>query len=136
MLFTDLKSICETAEKYNLLVCPECHDNTFNNNTDAIIKLKNKLNKDNFRTYFQSRYFRFDYDIDRIERTFDFIENVHVSYRDLKLEQRFRKKDKNYLDKLLKKLLQMDFKGLIIVEFTKGSKEKSFIKDVKKLKSY
>ena len=136
VLFTDLKSICETAEKYNLLVCPECHDNTFNNNTDAIIKLKNKLNKDNFRTYFQSRYFRFDYDIDRIERTFDFIENVHVSYRDLKLEQRFRKKDKNYLDKLLKKLLQMDFKGLIIVEFTKGSKEKSFIKDVKKLKSY
>ncbi|MBQ2775287.1 MAG: TIM barrel protein [Clostridia bacterium] len=136
VLFADLKSICETAEKYKLFVCPECHDNTFNNNTDAIIKLKNQLNKDNFRTYFQSRYFRFNYDIDRIERTFDFIENVHVSYRDLKREQRFRKKDKNYLDKLLKKLLQMDFKGLVIVEFTKGSKEKNFIKDVKKLKSY
>ncbi len=136
VLFEDLKSICETAEKYNLLVCPECHDNTFNNNTHAIIKLRNELNKDNFRTYFQSRYFRLNYDIDRIERTFDFIENVHVSYRDLKREQRFRKKDKNYLDKLLKKLLQMDFKGLVIVEFTKGDKEKNFIKDVKKLKSY
>lgn len=135
-LLEDLTNICEVAEKYNLLVCPECHDNTFNNNTEAIIRLKKDLNKDNFRTYFQSRYFRFDYDMDRIEKTFDFIENVHVSYRDLIREQRFRKKDKNYLDKILKKLLQMNFGGIVIIEFTKGSKEKNFIKDVEKLRSY
>ena len=92
------------------------------------------MNCENFKTYFQSRYFRFDYDIDRIERTFDFIENVHVSYRDLKLEQRFKKKDKKYLDKLLEKFISMNFKGAVIVEFTKDSKEKNFIKDVNKLK--
>ncbi len=135
-ILEDLTFICEVAEKYNLLVSPECHDNTFNNNTSAIIRIKNDLNKENFRTYFQSRYFRFDYDMDRIEKTFYFIENVHVSYRDLVREQRFRKKDKKYLDKLLKKFLQMNFCGVIIVEFTKGSKEKNFLKDVKKLKAF
>lgn len=135
-LVKELKFICCKAKEYNLLVCPECHDNTFNNNTESIIRLKNDLNCDNFKTYFQSRYFRFSYDMDRIERTFDFIENFHVSYRDLKREQRFRRKDKNYLDKLIKKFISMNYNGIVIVEFTQGSKEKSFYKDVKKLKAY
>ncbi len=135
-LLEEMKILCSKAEEYNLLVCPECHDNTFNNNTDAILKLKNDLNCDSFKTYFQSRYFKFDYDIERIEKTFDFIENFHVSYRDLKREQRFRKKDKNYIDKLIKKFISMNYNGIVIVEFTKGSKEKNFIKDVRKLKAY
>ncbi len=134
-ILDDLKSICSVAQKYNLSVCPECHDNTYNNNTDAFLKIKNDLKADNFKTYFQSRYFRFDYDIDRIERTFDFIENVHVSYRDLVKEQRFRKKDKHYLDKLIKKLSEMSFDGVVLIEFTKGSKEKCFLKDIKKIKN-
>lgn len=135
-ILDDLKCICSVAQRYNLLVCPECHDNTYNNNTDAFLKIENELKADNFKTYFQSRYFRFDYDIDRIERTFDFIENVHVSYRDLAREQRFKKKDKYYLDRILKKLSEMNFDGVILVEFTKGSKVKQFFKDIRKLKSY
>lgn len=134
-LLSDLQLMCDKAGEYNILVSPECHDNTFNNNTLAILRLKNDLQKDNFRTYFQSRYFRFDYDMDRIEKTYDFIENFHVSYRDLKREQRFRKKDRKYLDKLVRKFMSMNFEGLVIVEFTKGSKEKNFIKDVKKLRN-
>lgn len=134
-LLDDLKSMCSVAKKYNLIVCPECHDNTFNNNTDAFLKIREELGADNFKTYFQSRYFRFDYDIDRIERTFDYIENVHVSYRDLAKEQRFTKKDRNYLDRLVKKLVQMNFNGVVFIEFSKGSKERHFIKDIKRLKS-
>lgn len=132
-IIEDLKSICSVARKYNLTVCPECHDNTYNDNTDSFLKIKNELKADNFKTYFQSRYFRFDYDIDRIERTFDFIENVHVSYRDLKREQRFRKKDRRYLDKLLNKLSDMNYDGIVLVEFTKGSKERNFNKDIERL---
>ncbi len=135
-ILADLKSMCSVAKKYKLLVCPECHDNTYNNNTDAFLTLKDELKADNFRTYFQSRYFRFDYDVDRIDRTFDYIENVHISYRDLIKEQRFRKKDRGYLDRLLKKLAQKQFDGVVLVEFTKGSREKNFIKDIRKLKSY
>lgn len=135
-ILADLKCICDIAKKYNLLVCPECHDNTYNNNTNAFLKIKNDLKADNFKTYFQSRYLRYDYDIDRIEKTFDCIENVHISYRDLAREQRFRKKDKTYLDRLLKKLVEMNFGGVVLIEFSKGSKEKNFLKDMKKLKSY
>ncbi len=135
-LFADLKNMCAVAKSFGLLVCPECHDNTYNNNTYAFLKLREELGEDNFRTYFQSRYLRYDYDIDRIEKTFEYIENVHISYRDLAREQRFKKKDKAYLDRLLKKLLQMNFGGVVLIEFSKGSKEKNFIKDMKKLKSY
>ena len=135
-LLENTKTMCGIAAEYGLLVCPECHDNTFNNNTDAFLHFSKELQKDNFRTYFQSRYFRMEYDLDRIDRTFNFIENVHVSYRDLKKEQRFRKKDKNYLDTLLKKLKCKNFRGIVMVEFVSADKEHAFYKDIDKLKSY
>lgn len=133
-ILSDAKSMCETAEKYNLIICPECHDNTYNNDTDAFLKIRHDIDKDNFRTYFQSRYFRMDYDLDRIDRTFDFIENVHVSYRDLNREQRTRKKDKYYIDTLLKKLAEKNFSGIIMIEFVTFSSEKSFLRDIDRLK--
>ena len=136
ILLENAKKMCDIAAGYGLMVCPECHDNTFNNNTDAILRFIGDLQKDNFRTYFQSRYYRMEYDLDRIDRTFDIIENVHVSYRDLKREQRFRKKDKNYLDTLLKKLLEKKFDGIVMVEFVDYNSEKVFYKDIEKLKSY
>ena len=128
--------MCIIAEEYGILVCPECHDNTFNNNTDAFLRMKNDIGKDNFRTDFQSRYFRMEYDLDRIDRTFDSVLNVHVSYRDLKREQRFRKKDRNYLDKLLRKLISKNFDGIVMIEFVSGDSDRKFFKDAEKLRSY
>ncbi len=135
-LLENTKKMCVIAENHGLLVCPECHDNTFNNNTYAFLKIKNDLNQVIFRTYFQSRYFRMEYDLDRIDRTYDFILNVHVSYRDLKREQRFRKKDKNYLDTLLKKLIEKGFAGIVMIEFVSGDKYSAFLKDAEKLRNY
>lgn len=135
-LLENTKKMCDKAELFGLLVCPECHGNTFNNNTDAILRLKNDLKRDNFRTYFQSRYFRMEYDLDRIDRTFDFIKDVHVSYRDLKREQLLRKKDRSYLDTLLKKLREAEFDGIVMVEFVDRNNEKAFYRDIEKLKSY
>ena len=131
-----MKNMCDIAAKYNLTVCPECHDNTFNNNTDAFLKLNNDLQRDNFRTYFQSRYHRMEYDLDRIDRTFEHIENVHVSYRDLKKEQLFRKKDFRYIDKLLNKLKSKNFDGIIMIEFVDFASEYAFFNDVRKLKNF
>ena len=136
LLSENTKKMCDIAAEYGLLVCPECHDNTFNNDTDAILRFIGDLQKDNFRTYFQSRYFRMEYDLDRIDRTYDYIKDFHVSYRDLKKEQRFRKKDKNYLDTLLKKFKEKDFGGIVMIEFVSGNKEKNFFRDTDKLKSY
>lgn len=135
-ILNDCKSICDVAKEYGIIVSPECHDDTFNNNTDAILRFIKELGRDNFRTYFQSRYFRMEYDLDRIDRTFDYILNMHVSYSDLKREQMFRKKDKNYLDTLLKKMISKEFKGIIILEFTENSSEKAFSEDIKKLRTY
>ncbi len=135
-LLNNTKKMCDIAKKYSLLVCPECHDNTFNNNTDAFLRFQNDLKKDNFKTYFQSRYCRLEYDLDRIDRTFDFIENVHVSYRDLKKEQKFKKKDKYYIDKLLDKLNSKGFDGIVMVEFVDFDSESALCKDVEKLRSH
>ena len=135
-LLKNIKTMCDIAAGYGLLVCPECHDHTFNNNTDAFLRLKNDSAKDNFRTYFQSRYFRMEYDLDRIDRTFEFIENVHVSYRDLKKEQRHRKKNKNYLDTLLKKLQSKGFDGIVMVEFVDFDSKLVLNRDIRKLKMY
>ena len=136
VLLKNIKTMCDIADSYGLLICPECHDNTFNNNTDSFLRLKNDLRKDNFRTYFQSRYFRMEYDLDRIDRTFDFIENVHVSYRDLKKEQRHRTKDRSYLDTLLKKLISKGFDGIVMVEFVDFDSKFVFDRDIRKLKMY
>ena len=136
LLLENTKRMCDIAAEYGLLVCPECHDNTFNNNTDAILRFIGELQRDNFKTYFQSRYFRMEYDLDRIDRTYPYIKDVHVSYRDLKREQLLRKKDKNYLDTLLKKLKEKGFDGIVMIEFVSASSEKSFLTDTEKLKSY
>lgn len=134
MLLEDAEKICTIAESYGLLVCPECHDYTFNNNTEAFLKIRSELNKPNFRTYFQSRYFRMEYDLDRIEKTYEFIENVHVSYFDQMREQESKIKDAAYLDKLLEKLKEKHFSGAVILEFCKSDEE--FFKDIKNLKMF
>ena len=136
LLLENTKKMCDIASEYGLFVCSECHDNTFNNNTDAILRFIGDLQRDNFKTYFQSRYFRMEYDLDRIDRTYDYIKDIHVSYRDLKREQLFRKKDKNYLDTLLKKFKEKGFDGIVMIEFVSGNSEKNFLSDVEKLKNY
>ena len=135
-LVSNTKKMCDVASEFGLTVCPECHDNTFNNNTDAILRFIADLNRNNFKTYFQSRYFRMEYDLDRIDRTYNHIKDFHVSYRDLKKEQQFRKKDKNYLDKLLKKFIEKGFDGIVMIEFVSRDSEKALLQDAEKLQSY
>ncbi len=133
-LLEDAQRICTDAEKYGLLVCPECHDYTYNNNTQAFLQFRKDLNRSNFMTYFQSRYFRKEYDLDRIEKTFDYILNVHVSYFDQMREQSDKVKDETYLDSLLVKFKEKDFRGAVILEFCGGEAE--FFEDILKLKSF
>ena len=116
-LVEDAKNICTVAAEYSLLVCPECHDNTYNNNTDAFLKIRADIGCDNFRTYFQSRYKRLEYDLDRIERTLPYIETVHISYSEQSREQ-FPKFDPTYIDSLLDKIKQSGFDGNILIEYT------------------
>lgn len=116
-LVRDAQNCCDTAAGYGLKVCCECHDNTYNNDTDAFLRIQKDVGKDNFRTYFQSRYRKKDYDLDRIERTLPFIESVHISYSEQRREQ-FPRYDGTYLDALLDRLLACGFDGNLLVEYT------------------
>ena len=117
LLVEDGKSICSVAKEYNLTVCPECHDNTYNNNTDSFLRIQRDIGCDNFRTYFQSRYKRLEYDLDRIERTLPFIESVHISYSEQSREQ-FPIFKPDYINKLLDKINSSGFDGILLVEYT------------------
>ena len=135
-LLADAKALCAEAEKYGLIICPECHDHTYNNNTDAFLKFAKELGRTNFATYYQSRYFRFEYDLDRIERTYNYIKDVHISFSEVRREQRFRKRNSKYLPTILEKLKEKGFGGIVMIEFTAFSSEKCFIGDVKKLRKF
>ena len=135
-LLEDAKKLCDTATEYGIFICAECHDHTFNNNTDAILKFTAELGRENFRTYYQSRYFRFEYDLDRIDRTYAITKDVHVSYSEVTREQRFRKKNRKYLDTILKKFREKNFDGIVMLEFTKRAKVRNLIRDVEKLRKY
>ncbi|HHU84667.1 MAG TPA: TIM barrel protein [Clostridiales bacterium] len=116
-LVEDAKNICTVAADYGLFVCPECHDNTYNNNTDAFLRIHSDIGFENFRTYFQSRYRRLEYDLDRIERTAPHIESVHISYSEQMREQ-FPRYNPKYIDMLLDKIISVGFDGNLLVEYT------------------
>ena len=116
-LVGDAQSCCDTAAEFGLKVCCECHDHTYNNNTDAFLRIRQDVDRENFRTYFQSRYRKRAYDMDRIERTLPYIESVHVSYSEQRREQ-FPRYDGTYLDALLDRLLDCGFDGNLLVEYT------------------
>lgn len=136
-ILKDIKDMCRVAEKYSLIVCPECHDNTYNNNTDAFLRLQRDAGCENFRTYFQSRYKKLKYDLDRIERTLPFIEAVHISFSELRREQ-FPKYDPSYADTLISKLRQVNYDGTVLLEYTyiwgRYGIPSYVIRDLKKLK--
>lgn len=117
LLVADLISMCMVAEKFGLVVCPECHDNTFNNNTNAFLRIHQDVACKNFRTYFQSRYKKLDYDLHRIEATIDMLELIHISYSEQTREQ-FPKFNLCYIDSLLDKIVSVGFNGTILVEYT------------------
>ena len=137
-LVEDTKAICAVAKEYGLIVCPECHDNTYNNNTDAFMKIHADVGCDNFRTYFQSRYKRLQYDLDRIERTLPYIETVHISYSEQSREQ-FPKFNPKYIDALLDKIKKSGYDRNILLEYTYlcgyFGFASSMKKDMKRLKS-
>ncbi len=136
-LVEDARLMCDIAKDYGLSVCPECHDNTFNNDTDAFLKIRKDIDRENFRTYFQSRYCRKEYDLDRIERTLPFIDIVHISFSEVRREQ-FPRFDSTYINTLLNKITACGFDGTVLLEFTYPSMRHGFPfmvkKDISRLK--
>ncbi len=113
----DAKAMCAAAERYNLKIVSECHDNTYNNNTDAFLKIAKEVNSPLFLTYFQSRYKKKEYDLDRIRYTMPYTECVHISFSELRREQ-FPLYNPTYIDVLIEKLLSEGFDKVMLIEYT------------------
>ena len=73
------------------------------------------------------------YDLDRIDRTLILLK-MCMCPMGYEREQLFRKKDKNYIDTLMKILKEKHFDGIVLVEFVSGDSEKAFFEDMEKLK--
>lgn len=115
-LVEDAREMCAVAKNYGLIVASECHGNTYNNNTDAFLKIQKDIGCNNFKTYFQSKYCRMEYDLDRIERTFPYIDCVHVSYFEQFREQ-FPKYNPKYMTEILTRLADSGYDGEVMIEF-------------------
>ena len=136
-LLDDLVSLCGDAEKLGLRISPECHNGTFNNNTDAFLKISadaKAAGVNNFCTYFQSKYKNLGYDLDRIERTVSETGIVHISFSEQTREQFFAKRDAKYSEKLINKFLELGFDKRILLEYTYFAAPKYFKRDLEKLR--
>ncbi len=135
-LLEDAENMCVIADDYGLKISAECHRNTFNNDTDAILRFMSDLDNSVFYTYFQSIYKDIDTDLDRIERTFDKTANVHISFAESRREQ-FPKFKRDYADILIEKYKNMDFSGALLLEYSYFYSlfgiQRSFNKDMKNL---
>lgn len=135
-LLSDARIVCDIASAFNLLVSAECHRNTYNDNSDSIIRFCNDLQADNFRTYFQSLYLDRKYDADRLIRAKHLCENVHVSFRDLIREQQRGKKDNEYIAFIIEELKVNGYNTNVLVEFTRWDSVNQLINDINIINKY
>ncbi len=133
-LVADLKNMCDVAKNYHLFVTPECHNNTHNDSVEGFLSIANLVQKENFATYFQSYYKNIEKDFFRLEKTYKNTSIFHVSYSELTRNQIFSKKDKLYIDKLVNKLNNLHYDGIILIEYTYFASPKFLAKDITKLK--
>lgn len=83
--------------------CAERHENICNNSTDAFLKIAKDIGRENFRTYFQSKYRRLEYVLNRSERT-----PTEFDRYDCKFCRAKRKSDSIFVDSG-KNTLSLDF---------------------------
>ena len=53
-LLEETRLMADEAAKYSLVICNECHPNTYNDTTESAIRYLKDVNRDNVKTYYQS----------------------------------------------------------------------------------
>ena len=57
-LFADSKALAEIAEKEGVILCMECHNNTYTDRIDPALEIMEEINSENFRMYWQPNQLR------------------------------------------------------------------------------
>lgn len=134
-LINQTMRLSDKANEYGLIIANECHPNTYNDTTESSIKYLEDVGRENVRTYYQSWYRNKKSDLEKLDRLFNYITDVHISFSELKKFQMFHKKDPEFIKDILQQLAVRNFNGNILIEFTKGGKLDSLINDVYMLRS-
>lgn len=56
-LFSECRALAEIAERENVILCMECHSNSYTETLDGAMELMNSVISDNFRMYWQPNQF-------------------------------------------------------------------------------
>ncbi len=135
-LVADGKAISAVAKGYGLTVASECHRNTYNDTTATSLQYIADVGCENYKTYYQSVYRDEAVDTEKLIALLPHSVAVHVSFSEQHKEQRGRwKKDYNFAERLLDIVREMEYNGIVLLEYTKGHKPKNGIADLKKIRT-
>lgn len=134
VLLDDARKMADVANNYGLIICHECHPHTYNDTEKSSLRFLNDVGRSNIKTYYQSWYRDEQSDKSKLFNTFSYVQDVHLSFSELDKFQRFHKKDRDYIKKILAWLKELDFSGGLILEFTKNNDGENLIKDIQRLK--
>lgn len=124
--------MADTAEEYGLVISNECHPNTYNDTTESSLRYLKDVGRDNVKTYYQSWYRDRKNDMEKLEKLYPYLTDVHISFSELKKFQMFHRKDPEFISLILNRLKKLKFDGCVLIEFTSGNKPDNLIKDIEK----
>lgn len=133
-LLKDARHMADVAAEYGLIISHECHHHTYNDTTESTLRFLKDVGRENIKTYYQSWYRDETGDKDKLFRIYPYVQDVHLSFSELTKFQMFHKKDKEFINKILSWLKELDFSGGLIIEFTKNNSAENLIKDINRLK--
>lgn len=133
-ILEDARFMADVADEYGLIICNECHPNTYNDTTESSLRFINDINRDNFKTYYQSWYCDEKGDMEKLNKTFPFVRDLHISFSEMVKFQGQTHKDDDYINKIAAQIKELGFNGCVLLEFTENGTAEEAINDLKKLK--
>lgn len=78
-LFEECKAAADIAKKNGVVLCMECHNNTYTNTKEAAFELMHAVNSEHFRMYWQPNQFRSEAENTEYAKLISpYTENIHV----------------------------------------------------------
>lgn len=78
-LFTNAKEIANIAQKNNVILCLECHNNTYTEDLNGALEIMEYVNSSAFCMYWQPNQFKgFEENVEYAEKISQFTKHIHV----------------------------------------------------------
>ena len=130
-LLSECKKAAKIAEKNDVILCMECHQNTFTENTDDAVFLMKSVNSPNFKMYWQPfQNLEVNENLEMAKTIAPYSEHIHVF--NWKGKERFPLKDaKNVWQSYLK---EFSYPKVLLLEFMPDDKLSTLTKEADALR--